>query len=170
LLNDHIYKEARRIVRLYETRDPFKIAGELGIKVVYKNNFAQLKGMYKVIMRNRFIFLNGNMNEIDLRTVCAHELGHDRHHRDLAVSGVLQEFGLYDMRMLPEREANIFAAALLIDDESLFPLLKEEYTYEQIAWELSVNINLLYIKLDELRLQGYDVRVPYRPQSDFLRK
>ena len=47
-------------------------------------NFSSLKGMYRVIKRNRFIFLNNSLDENMLRIVCAHELGHDQLHRNMA--------------------------------------------------------------------------------------
>jgi Zn-dependent peptidase ImmA (M78 family) len=118
--------------------------------------------------RSRFIFLNSNLSDFEKKTVCAHEIGHDRFHRALAGSLVLQEFGLYDMRTHTEYEANIFAGELLIGDDDIFSLMEYEYDFGQIAGELGVDYNLVLIKTDELRKRGYDVQVPYRPQSDFL--
>ena len=46
------------LVRRYGTRDPFQIAERLGINVLYCDGFGSLKGMYRVIKRNRYIFLN----------------------------------------------------------------------------------------------------------------
>jgi Zn-dependent peptidase ImmA (M78 family) len=165
---EYIYEEAQRLAHWFDTRDPFTIAKGLGIHVIFENNFKMLKGMYKVIKRSRFIFINGNMNPRDKKTVCAHELGHDRFHRNFAKSGTLQEFMLYDMRTRPEYEANIFAAELLIADEDIVELIKEERDICHIAAELGEDINLVLIKIDELRRRGYDLRVPYRPRSDFL--
>jgi len=165
---DYIHKEAQHLVRQHGTRDPFQIAKGLGIHVIFNYDFKALKGMYKIILRSRFIFINGNMNSLDKRTVCAHELGHDRFHRHFAKSGVLQEFMLYDMKTRPEYEANIFASELLIDDDDILELVKEERDICHIAGELGEDINLVLIKIDELRKRGHDLRVPYRPQSDFL--
>ena len=165
---DYINNEARRLVRWSGTRDPFQIARDLGIHVIFDHNFKTLKGMYKVIQRSRFIFVNGNLSKRDQRTVCAHELGHDRFHRRFAKSSVLQEFMLYDMHTKPEYEANIFASELLIDDTDILTLIEGGYNIYQMASELDQDMNLILIKVDELRKQGYDLRVPYRPQSDFL--
>lgn len=46
------------LVQRYGTRDPFQIARELGITVLFCDGFGSLKGMYRVIKRNRYIFLN----------------------------------------------------------------------------------------------------------------
>jgi len=169
LSSDYIRKEAARLVSCYGTRDPFQIAKELGIHVLFDYDFKSLKGMYKVISRSRFIFINGNINQRDQRTICAHELGHDRLHRQFAKKAAFQEFMLYDMRTRPEFEANIFACELLISDNDILHLIDSEYDVFQIAGELGEDINLVLIKVDELHKQGYAVKAPYRPDSDFLR-
>lgn len=164
----YIKEEVNRLVRQHGTRDPFLIAKELGIHVIFNYDFKDLKGMYKVIQRSRFIFINGNMSRRDQKTVCAHELGHDRLHRHFAKSSVLQEFMLYDMKARPEYEANIFASELLINDYDILELVKEEQDVNYIAGNLGEDIDLVLIKIDELRKRGYNFRVPYRPQSNFL--
>ena len=169
MISDLIRKETKRLITRYGTRDPFKITKELGIHIIYNNEFEKLKGMYKVIKCSRFIFINGNISERNQRTICAHELGHDRLHRQFAKGSAFQEFMLYDMRTRPEYEANIFACELLIDDNDIFPLIENEYDIYQIAGELGEDMNLVLIKIDELRRQGYDIRAPYRPDSDFLK-
>jgi len=166
--SDQIRKEALRLVKYHGTRNPFEIAKELGIHVLFDYDFETLKGMYKVIQRSRFIFINGNLDERDQRTICAHELGHDRLHREYAKNEMFQEFMLYNMQTRPEYEANIFASELLIDNDEIFSLIEDEYDIYQIARALDEDINLVLIKVDELRKQGYDVKAPYRPRSDFL--
>jgi len=166
--SDFIYKEARRITHMCRTRNPMKIARELDIHVDLNYGFDSLKGMYLAIKRSRFIILNGKLSDRDLKTICAHEIGHDRFHRHLAKSSALQEFMLYDMKQRPEYEANIFAAELLIDDDDLLSLIYNGFDTYQIAGELDVDINLVLIKIDGLNMRGYDVKAPYRPRSDFL--
>mgnify|MGYP007047225976 CR=1 FL=1 len=68
-------KVGASLVRRFGTRDPFQIARELGISVLLCEDFGSLKGMYRVIKRNRFIFLNKDLGDRMLRIVCAHELG-----------------------------------------------------------------------------------------------
>ena len=167
--SDYIGKEAGRLVSRYGTRNPFQIAKELGIHVLFEYDFKSLKGMYKVIQRSRFIFINGNISERDQRTICAHELGHDRLHRQFAKDKAFHEFMLYDMRTRPEYEANIFACELLISNIDILPLIDSGYDIYQIAGELGEEMNLVLIKIDELGKQGYNARAPYRPNSDFLK-
>ena len=169
MTNDVIRNEARRIIRMFNTRDPFKIARGLGIHVIYDNDFNDLKGMYKVIKRSRFIFINGNLSLRLQRLVCAHEIGHDRFHRRYAVTGTLQEYKFHDMTLRPEREANMFACEILIDDEMILELCRYGYSVDQLAREFKTDVNLVLMKIDDLKQQGYNVRAPYIPPSDFLR-
>jgi len=166
---DYIHKEARRIVRMCGTRDPFDIARQLGIHLTFDNDFTDLKGMYMIIKRSRFIVLNGNLKTRIQKLVCSHEIGHDRFHKYLAKSKALQEFMLYDMQSRAEYEANIFAADLMIDDDEILSLIYDEYDICQIAGELQVDINLVLIKVDELRKRGHEIRAQDRPYADFLR-
>lgn len=55
---EQLSKVGSDLVRRCGTRDPFQIAKELGIIVLDDcENFGQLKGMYRVVKKNRFIFL-----------------------------------------------------------------------------------------------------------------
>ena len=88
--------------------------------------------MYRVIKRSRFIFINENLSGRMQRIVCAHELGHDQLHRNLAKGSAIQEFMLYDMTTKPEYEANIVAAEILLDtDEILEYIYDYGYTYDK---------------------------------------
>lgn len=157
------------LVKRFGTRDPFQIAKALGIEVLYCEDFGSLKGMYRVIKRNRFIFLNKDLNERMQRIVCAHELGHDQLHRKMAQTNALHEFMLYDMTTRPEYEANIVAAEILIDtDELLDYVYNYRYSAEQIARAMDTDINLVALKIAHLTELGYEFR-PVDHRSDFLR-
>ena len=97
---DYLSKVGSDLVKRCGTRDPFRIAHELGIEVLFCDDFGPLKGMYRVIKRNRFVFINKDLSERMQRIVCAHELGHDQLHRHFAKGNMLQEFMLYDMARL----------------------------------------------------------------------
>ena len=94
---------------------------------MFRDDFKNLKGMYKVILRNRYIFINSNLEPEMQALVCTHELSHDLFHRVFLKSSVFQEFVLYDTKSKPEYEANIFASELLLDDEVVYRFLKEGY-------------------------------------------
>lgn len=166
---EHLSKVGSNLVRRCGTRDPFRIAQELGIEVLFCDDFGPLKGMYRVIKRNRFIFINKDLSSRMQRIVRAHELGHDQLHRYLAKGNALQEFMLYDMTTKPEYEANIVAAEILIDtDEILEYIYQYGYTTEQIARAMHTDINLVALKIAHLAETGYDLRrIDHR--SDFLK-
>ena len=166
---ENLSKVGSRLVKRCGTRDPFSIARQLGIEVLFCENFGPLKGMYRVIKRNRFIFINKDISPRMQRIVCAHELGHDRLHRHLAKENALQEFMLYDMTTKPEYEANIVAAEILLDSDQLLEYIREYgYTSEQIARAMNTDINLVALKIAHLAETGYKLRrIDYR--SNFLK-
>ena len=71
-----IVNKANRIVAQCETRDPFCIAKALGINV-WEEPLEQQRGAYKVILRQRYIFLNQNLDPVMKNIVLLHEIGHD---------------------------------------------------------------------------------------------
>lgn len=157
------------LVKRFHTRDPFEIAKGLGIEVLFCEGFGSLKGMYRVIKRNRFIFINADLNEQMQRIVCAHEIGHDQLHRDLAKNNSIQEFMLYDMTTRPEYEANVVAAEILLDSQEVLDyIFNLDYTIEQIATAMSTDINLVALKVAELNCQGYKLH-QQEHKSDFLK-
>ena len=158
-----------KLVRRCATRDPFEIARQLGIEVIFCDNLGSLKGMYRVIKRNRFIFISSSLGDRMQRIVCAHELGHDQLHRKHACSNGLHEFMLYDMSTRPEYEANIVAAEILLDnDELLDYIYTYNYSAEQIAQAMDTDINLVALKIAHLTEIGYELRhIDHR--SDFLK-
>ena len=69
---ENLSKVGSRLVKRCGTRDPFSIARQLGIEVLFCEDFGPLKGMYRVIKRSRFIFINENLSGQMQRIVCAH--------------------------------------------------------------------------------------------------
>jgi Zn-dependent peptidase ImmA (M78 family) len=156
-----------QLAKRYTDRDPFQIAHSTGAQVEFFD-LGNLKGLYTVIMRNRFIVINSRLDEFRQKLICAHELGHDRLHRKLAVGVTFREYSFYDMTLRPEYEANIFAADLLVSDETFLELIAKGYEYEQIAQVTHTELNLIAIKATSLQARGYDLRAPgFR--SDFLK-
>jgi Zn-dependent peptidase ImmA (M78 family) len=138
------------MVKQTGTRNPMKIASEIGVMLRYSEELDKLLGLYTYRWKHRIILLNDKMEEIMARMVCAHELGHDALHRDIAKGEGLKEFVLFNMKDTTEYEANAFAAHLIIDDDDIYSMSKEKYDVVQMAKMLNVNINLVLIKLQEL--------------------
>ncbi len=153
--------EIRRISRLcislaekYGTRNPFELADAMGIRVVSCPDFQKLEGMYKVILGERFVFLNGNLRRRRAGEVLAHELGHDVLHREMGEHSIVQDHFLVDMTLKPEYEANLFAAELLVSQEKLVLLMKSGATLEEAAKKLKVHPVLVELKLRILEETG----------------
>lgn len=161
-----IFEFAQKLVNRYRTSNPYEIADLLGISINYKP-FNSLKGMYYVVDRCAFITLSDTLDETMEKVVLFHEIGHHLLHRHLA-SKAFQEFGLYDMSSKPEMEANIFAANMLIDDNELDSLARENYTSSQIARMLYVPHQMLLIKMQDMNSRGYDYNLDYEPSGNFL--
>jgi len=166
---DYIQTVAQELIIKYDTRDPFELCKAIGVEVFYAD-LGSLKGMYKYLKKNRFAVINENLDPFTKRLVCAHELGHDILHQNLAKQVCLQEFMLYDMKSRPEFEANLFASEILLSDDNILILAHEGLDIEQISKELCVDINLVALKVSSMNAKGYDFLNVLDIQSDFLRK
>jgi Zn-dependent peptidase ImmA (M78 family) len=153
-----IVQKSKQLVKKYKTRDPLVLAEALNIHVRFSNEFEKLKGMYIIIYGNRFIIVNGKLDEQTKRLVVAHEIGHDRLHRQLAEKSVISGLSLYKKDCRPEYEANLFAAELLIDTDTLLELIYDGYESEEAAKILEIDVNLLSLKIAALKFQGIDLR------------
>lgn len=164
-----IVQKANRIVAMCGTRDPHRIAKELGIEVLYYPFKAQ-RGAYKVIMRNRFMFVKNDLHPVMENIVLLHELGHDTLHRTEATkTGGFKEFNIFDIRdSRMEYEANVFATQISIPDDDFLELAERGYDVQQIARTLNSDINLVALKTDTLISQGYQLR-PQEHRNDFLK-
>lgn len=101
----------KRLVKKYNTNNPFELAGVLGIHIRFMDLGEGTKGLYYRKLRRRFIVIH---NELPLewqRFVCAHELAHDRLHKGVN-RFFLEENSFFSPGKL-ERQANIFAVKLL---------------------------------------------------------
>lgn len=155
-----------RLKKKFRTKDPFEIADACGVSIKYKN-FVELKGMYTVIERCPFIFLNESLDEYMEKEVLFHELGHHFLHRHISVSA-FNEHKLYDMSSKYEIEANTFAANYILSDEDICNNIEDGFTTEKTAMALCVSHELLLIKLRDMNKRGYKFNIPYNPRSDFL--
>lgn len=63
-----IVRKANRLTNELGTNDPHKIARELGIEVI-PLSFKKQRGAYKVLMRNRFIFIKDDLHPVMERIV-----------------------------------------------------------------------------------------------------
>ncbi len=152
IASKEVLARAEKLLHKYKTRDPYKIARQCGIEIIIRE-LGALKGFYKVIYRNPFIFLNKAMSRSMARIVCAHELGHHFLHREFAAFG-FEETSLFSPASRREYEANLFAAELLLPDSEVKELADEGYTDMQIAAALGADLTLTQLKLAALQAKN----------------
>ena len=164
-----IVRKANHLVKECGTRDPNRIARELGIEVM-PCDFKRQKGAYKVILRNRFIFIKQDLHPVMSNIVMLHEIGHDILHQSEAIAaGGFKEFNIFNMQDIRmEYEANIFASQVALDDDEFLELCEKGYDIQQIARALHSDINLVALKSDTLISQGYRLR-QQEHNNDFLK-
>jgi len=153
-----IHHDVKKLIAHHGTRDPRAILKERKVKLIAFQENTKLLGMYKIVLRNRFVFYNPYIDERILRMVFAHELGHDLYHQDLArEENSMMEYQLFDITTSTEFEANLFASHLLIDEGELMGYIREGKCYEELAGIFNVNINLMVFKLNEMYRLGYPI-------------
>lgn len=105
-------------IRITGTRDPLEIAKSIGIGIAIFT-LGNIAGNYKLLKRKRWIFINEDIPSDSplFRIVVAHELGHAILHRKENCAFIKSRTLLLTSGI--EREANIFAAHLLISDDML---------------------------------------------------
>lgn len=164
-----IIKKANALIARCKSRDPNEIAAQLNITIL-RRPFQKQLGAYRVLLNNAFIFLNENLDPVMERIVLSHEIAHHVLHRAEAVkAGGFQEFELFNMRgQRMEYEANLFVAQVTLPDDEFLTLAGQGFDTQQMAMALNSDINLVALKCDTLRAQGYELR-PQEHRSDFLR-
>lgn len=107
---------ADSLVQKHNTRDPFRIASDLGY-VVIRTPMQGIRGFCQRMKRRQVIYIDSNLPESDARFVCAHEIGHALMHR--GSNRIFMDTNTYFLINRQEIEASHFAVDLLYDDEDL---------------------------------------------------
>ncbi|CEK35419.1 putative Zn peptidase,Metallopeptidase immA,Domain of unknown function (DUF955) [[Clostridium] sordellii] len=135
------------LIKKYNTRNPYTLAQYLDIEVI-EHDLAHAYGMYRLVKKNKFIFLNTKLDDITRNFVLSHELGHAILHR--TSPGFYFKNHTFMKTSIYEKEANTFAAELIISDNELKDVLEYGYTIPQIASYFCVPEDLVKLKLDNL--------------------
>lgn len=144
-----VKKTAVHLVKKHETNCPFRIAKDKGIIVQFQD-LGTKWGYYFIYKRIPIIIINSRLSKLIQRVVCAHELGHAIFHPKLNTSFMLKN--TYFSVDKTEREANRFAAELLISDESIKDYLEQQMTIQDIALLHNVPTELVELKCKKLFL------------------
>ena len=110
----NIHSMAQNISRKYHTCDPFKIARNRHIKILYAP-LGKVMGFHSYSLRLHVIHLNQELEEPMLQFVCAHELVHTILHPDINTAFMTRRTFFSASKL--EREANTCAVELLLPDE-----------------------------------------------------
>lgn len=115
-----IKKIVNHLALRHGTRDPFQLAKDLGISILYCT-LGNTLGYTVTYKRIPVIVLNEGLDERLMSFVCAHELGHAVMHKNVNTQW-LKRHTFFSIDRY-EREANTFAVELLFYDE----LVTEHY-------------------------------------------
>lgn len=131
--------------RKFNTDNPFDIADNLGVLYQFCN--IDFEGCYLLLKKHGYIFLNNSLEDSELRMVMAHELGHAVMHRNNNCYFIRDKTLLLNSKT--EKEANIFAAELLIPDEIL--LENWDYTSTELSRLLGYEQKFIELRLETFR-------------------
>lgn len=162
----YIVETAEWVLCEYGGRDIFETAENSGAKVWFRR-LGGLKGFYICENGIRYIVINEVLDEISKKVICAHELGHDMLHRELSVGGIRESTLFLDTNKT-EREANLFAACVLISDDELLDAVSECANVVQAASMLGFPCEMVNYKLQVMNSKGYKFRTD-DIENDFLK-
>lgn len=161
-----IIEEAERIIKKYGGRDIFETAENSGAHVWFRE-LGGLKGFYICENGERYIVINDSLDSVLKKVVCAHEFGHDMLHRELSVGGI-REGTLFLDNNKTEREANLFAACMLVSDEEMLEAASFSADITSAASYLNLPPEIVKYKLDMMNMMGYNFKIG-EIKNDFLK-
>lgn len=137
------------------------LCNELGVKLSHVILDDQISGEIELLRDGGFsININRNHHPNRQRFTIAHELGHFIHHRSLIGDGVndnkmyrsinVGKFFNHKITLSNEREANIFAATLLMPKKAIYKLHREKITASEMAAYFKVSNNAILYRLQGL--------------------
>nr|DAZ24067.1 MAG TPA: IrrE protein [Caudoviricetes sp.] len=108
-----IKKIVNKIIKKYGTNNPYSLAAELGITIIYQR-LGETLGFCLTYKRQKIIVINENCPSKLLNFTVAHELGHAILHKRINTP-FLKKHTLVSIDKI-ERQANTFAVELLLPD------------------------------------------------------
>ena len=140
-----IHNEVAYLKRYYGTENPFDIIRAKKILLLYEE-LGLIRGYYNLVLRQKQIHLNCNLEGVQHIFTATHELGHAIMHPKANTPFLLAN--TYQSMDKLEIEANKFAVEFLITDETLYEYFKyQEYTIEQVARVLGYQKELIELRL-----------------------
>lgn len=115
----------RDLCQKYNTRDPFDIAQQRNVIVLYEP-LGDIHGFYGKTLRQQFIHINQYMPTQQQLFTCGHELAHSIIHPDTNTP-FLRSATMFSVDKL-EVQANRFSLEMVYPDEDLQPFLLRPIT------------------------------------------
>lgn len=143
-----IKNDVIQLTKKYKTNNPYEIASAKNINVIQYDLHESIYGFYKYIRKNKFIYINSNLqHELKLFT-CAHELGHAELHPRLNTP-FLKANTLFTIDKI-EVEANTFAIELLLPDKEIYEYIDTNLSIQEVCGIYGIPCDLAHLKtIDE---------------------
>lgn len=160
-----------KLAKRFKTRDPFQILEGLNVVVGETDRYEKLKGYCFMSCQTIYVMISSFLSEEEKRIVAAHELGHVVLHRAQLKLAPMKDEYLYNMKDNTEYQANLFAADLLLEDDEIDKMSKnEDLDYFGFCSSLYSSPELMSFKLYSLIQRGQTYHMPMELQSNFLAK
>ena len=75
----------KKLIKKYNTRNPFELASYLNIKVLEEPLGKHIRGFYQLCPKNKIIHINQDLEHNEKIFICSHELGHAVLHTKLNI-------------------------------------------------------------------------------------
>ena len=139
------------LARKHGTRDPFRIAREMGFIVIFAP-LVEMRGFQQRAKRRRLIYINSDLDELQQRLVCAHELAHHLIHKGM--NRIFMDRNTDIVTQKYENQANRFAAELIYSDYELQPFLSRGVP--AAAKYMGVNYSVAQYRMEEVEPMLWD--------------
>ena len=167
-----ISESVNKLVRKYGERNPFRLCHALGIMLLFRDmgdTPDSVKGFFLEHKRIRTITVNSGLPDVIQRIIVAHEICHAVNHRSSGVQA-FHEVSMFVHTSDMEKDANLFAAELLLEDQDVLEVLNQDTTFFSAAAMLYVLPELLDFKFRVMKWKGYKlIEPPIRAYNNFLR-
>lgn len=137
----NIKKFANDIANIHDTRNPFRIAAEYDIHILYEELGKNL-GYFSSLFRIKTIRINDHADPFLHPFICAHELGHALLHPYAGTHAFNRNSFIANCKI--EKEANQFAVELLFPDELI--ACHPETDIYNLARTFGIPYQLVYLK------------------------
>lgn len=172
-MKETIYSDAMRLRQKYQTNNPFELLDALNVDwqmtAAYPHN--GLKGYCTIINRIKYVRINSFLCPEEQLVVASHEAGHIVCHKTVLSIGAFKDSDIYSAAGKWEREANLFGADFMLDDEEVLDLMHSHgANFFSVAKSLCVPAPFFAFKLYSMVDRGYNMRMPVDLDSTFLAK